>query len=555
MNQIAHEQIQQVDLASDLREGRFRLAEEESARQMQRHISRDRLEDPGTTLDSVTVGLGTDCGVVTSEDLLAFDALGVDIKDILHKTAADSEIEEGSVFATAEVDEEKLSIHRFGEGIHVKLEIEGQNPSARDRVGSKKIKEKIKDRFASSPGHIQLASLKQGLEGTPKEISTEWFNPREDELGSLVFLQDIQLSSSIRVANQLRDGQSISEIINQQLDSIPDYLATTQQTETETIYTWGEELKQYLIVDKISGNWRYALRSNPEEKYLEEANQSSAKEIPFIDTECAKQMLDWMSEEGIMFAPSMQREIMRVGQADRYGSIYTQISREIAKWVNRPERSTTNLFVAMDEEFHGTKLLDKDPRAYENIVREKGYENQEKVIESLRNIDLDRFDPAARTIMSLVKQSLTRESLDSQLPVTKENISITDGACFDVLVYYMASADGPKGDIYNIEVDGVPMLEKKHGRHTFMLLEETMFNGVKLPKGSLMARASDSGWAFLRLTPLSLDSEEDQKAAGSEIAKVLHNEQKLVARIGGFSLAAMQRRIDDRRIAGKMAGW
>lgn len=548
MDQLTQEQLTPtVDLVTELRDGRLRLAQEESATKMQRLLSVDRINKPDTTIDISRAGSRLSSEVVTVEDLIALESMGADVNDILRKTGDESDLDEGETYAVFEAGKETVSLSKYRQGLELKLDIEGVDLISENR-GSVEIMEGVRRRFSQSPGHMQLKEMAKRFEGGASSISSEWFNPRDDELGSLLFLQDIGLCSVVRAADQLREGRGMEEVMDFYLENVPDYVATTEETDAETIYTWGNGVKQYLVVDKASGSWRYALREHSEDNYPEKANQMAvAEEIPFIDTECAKQMLEWMGEEGIMFAPAIQREIMRVGEAERYGSIYTQISREIAKTINRPERSLSGLFVAMDPDFHGSKLLDSDPHSYEDKVYTEGLSDQDEVLERLRNVDLDRFSPAARNIMSLVKQSLSREILQTDLPVTKEDISVKDGACFDVLAYYMGAADGWNNDLKKVNINGTDMLEKLHGRHTFLLIDETMFNGVILPKGSLMSRAEDGGWAFLRLTAFSLETEQDQKAAGSEIAKVLHNEERLVARLGGFSLSAMQKRLIERR--------
>ena len=114
------------------------------------------------------------------------------------------------------------------------------------------------------------------------------------------------------------------------------------------------------------------------------------------------------------------------------------------------------------------------------------------------------------------------------------------GACFDVAAYYLGAAekfrDSSRG-LEHVTASDVAMLEKTHGRHTFMLQERAILNGVALPKGTLMQQGADGGWAMLRLTPFCFDSPEDQLATGSELAKAYANETQAITSIGGVSLA------------------
>lgn len=95
----------------------------------------------------------------------------------------------------------------------------------------------------------------------------------------------------------------------------------------------------------------------------------------------------------------------------------------------------------------------------------------------------------------------------------------------------------PKLDV--VSENGVDMLHKTHGKETFLLVRPTMFRGVELPKGSLMSRQVDGGWAFLRLTPFAFDNPIDQEAFGSELSKAYASESRTVARVGGVSLSML----------------
>lgn len=96
-----------------------------------------------------------------------------------------------------------------------------------------------------------------------------------------------------------------------------------------------------------------------------------------------------------------------------------------------------------------------------------------------------------------------------------------DGACFDVSTYY-ASSIRERGLTRHVE-GAVPMLEKHHGKHTFLLLEPAFLNDVQLPAGSLLAQDAQGNWAFLRLTSFCLDNPQDLEVFGSEVPAALEN--------------------------------
>lgn len=145
-------------------------------------------------------------------------------------------------------------------------------------------------------------------------------------------------------------------------------------------------------------------------------------------------------------------------------------------------------------------------------------------------------------IRTLDPQALTRDADTTstpELPVTQEYVQISASACFDVAGYYLQAVD--IGRIGLIHENGVAMLEKMHGGHTYLLLHSTVLNGVELPKGTLMQKNLDDKWAMLRLTPFCFDSEEDQLATGSELAKSFEYQTALLQRFGSTALLSAMR--------------
>ena len=79
------------------------------------------------------------------------------------------------------------------------------------------------------------------------------------------------------------------------------------------------------------------------------------------------------------------------------------------------------------------------------------------------------------------------------------------------------------------------MIKKTSGAKTFLTSAPVTFNGVQIPKGSLM-KHEDDGWALLRLTPFSFDRPDDKLAFGSEINKALDTAEPTIELLGSVSL-------------------
>jgi hypothetical protein len=148
---------------------------------------------------------------------------------------------------------------------------------------------------------------------------------------------------------------------------------------------------------------------------------------------------------------------------------------------------------------------------------------------------------AAAAILSMVQDLIARDhqqEIASQLPVTNQDISMKDGACFDVATYYIGAAGGTAEYpdwLKQANHNGVNMLEKTSGSKTLLTTEPIVFNGVKLPKGALFKRTSD-GYAVLRLTPFSFDNPVDQLASGSEVTKAVVQQRIALQKVGGYTL-------------------
>jgi hypothetical protein len=272
-----------------------------------------------------------------------------------------------------------------------------------------------------------------------------------------------------------------------------------------------------------------AITKDPEGVYREHySNIPGIESAPFIDTECAEEFFAAIDQVGLSLTTEYERPMIDAGKsADRYGSVYTQLSREIAKWVNSPSRA------AFDNLFSSDYASAEQTNHYDEI---RGSQ-RERAKHALRRLDTEGLGEPATLLLSLIKQVALREEHNppSDLPVTDRNISMKDGACFDVASYYIGAAAG-RGVIGEVSHGGKEFLEKNYGSHTFLSREEVVFNGIRLPKGSLFKQEDDGSWAFLRLTPFAFDDPHDQEVFGTEVAAITKSFPEEVAYIGGTAL-------------------
>ena len=542
-----------------MQEGRFLAACEKSASELRSIFRRDRIDTPDVAITNVTTeNVSYDNPVLNANSLMALEAVTPDVKSLID-AISDTEVKDLAELTTVASGNESLTIRKYDRGTTLSLKVDQNELTPKTARQSEVFAEQVKARFARSPAHREYSRMRNevNLQAVPPEIViSRPFNPAEDVLGTLAFLEDADLlsTSSRNFAPDFVNSDDPQAFLNAKLEAIPSYRAIRREGESATSYTWGNKAKRMLIVDHSTGNYTFSVRQNPAGWYLETANQSpEAKAVPFIETECAEQLCAVLDQAGLMLHPDLQAEIMNPADADRYGSIYTQLSREVAKWVNHPEKTQiSKLVVPADGEFYGTALLKdgvaniryraQDYASRSDYDREPTEDTESVARQRWESTTHEVTSESAAALLCLIDQSLTRAKtteLASQLPVTKQSIMFRDGACFDVLGYYFGASQEPfagKG-LQQVSVNEVPLLEKTLGSHTFMTLQSMTFNGVELPKGALLAQQSD-GWAFLRLTAFCFDQPSDQiAAAGSELDKALKNEADAVRRLGGTTLS------------------
>lgn len=543
--------ITTVQSVEYLRELRFRAAETATNKSAERMLR--RLDLIGNNIEIALTEISDtspqhDVGTLGSLDLLSFDAIGISPEDILSKTDVQSGETEDLLYRI-EVEDGTIDVRRYSEGVTLEFAVSNRsNDFDNDEKKSQVIAEKIKTRVEHSPAHRAIHALAEsGSISNGKIATTEPFDPFEDPLGTLVFMNKAGFLWDMGISRDMRNGMTAYDLIIRTFQKDGPCSVERHETEYGITLTTGKEVVCALELDKRSGLAKLAISKKPLMAYPERANQSPAESIPFIDTRAAAEIYDLLDRSGLMLHPKYEAEAVRIGAAKRFGSLYTQLSREIAKWVDRPERMRLdNVFVPYDplirasmgaEIYEGSAPQDYiyAARGLDETVRIDRLIEVEKRISGL---DVSQKSEPTRVLLGMVQDCISRkrgETLQSELEVTKTEIQIEGGACFDVIAYYISSAEHGRA-LVTVDIDGVPMLEKTHGKHTFMLLRTTKFNGVGLPKGTLMQQGDDGGWAMLRLTPLCFDSPIDQQATGSELAKAAMNKKRAVDMIGGTAL-------------------
>lgn len=288
--------------------------------------------------------------------------------------------------------------------------------------------------------------------------------------------------------------------------------------------SYGTALRRTIFLDKHTGDVSLTLKQMPEDYYVETANSwVYARSEAFIDSQCATELFDILSKHGLTVADNVRDELVRPEQADRYGSLYTQLTREVAKWVDRPSRTkVSNIFAPQIQE----------DDYYEPETRQK---IEELLRDAVLSFDLDGVSEPTRVLLGMMQGALARTNEASDLPVTKDEVLIDKSACFDVTLYYLGAATS--GGLHSYQEGNVSMLRKSQGGKTFITVHPIEFNGVQLPQGSLFSQANDGGWFFQRLTPFTFDNPKDARVFGSEIDKAKDVQKRSVTVLGGMSLA------------------
>lgn len=222
-------------------------------------------------------------------------------------------------------------------------------------------------------------------------------------------------------------------------------------------------------------------------KYAMEVGNNRINEAPaFIFGPDAAALCGAFEQAGLTPADGLKK-IMKGEVEDRYGHAYSHLSFELCEIVNRGNEGLTKLFEG---------------------------ESVQAIEASLRNLQVDEQTPGGAKIIMGLLTGIANRTGASELPVSEAQAKekkILD-MCKDVESYYAGATMQNK--LFEVEENSVPLLHKTHGKDTYMLRRPTMFNGVELPAGTVMAQLTD-GWAAGRVSAYAVATQEDDPLAAA----------------------------------------
>jgi hypothetical protein len=219
---------------------------------------------------------------------------------------------------------------------------------------------------------------------------------------------------------------------------------------------------------------------------------------PFLLSEAGRAIVEVIDSSKLVLAPRLRNILIgRENHTDydpRYGSSYSELTRELAKIVNDPNRGVDHLF-------EGGNI---------------------QALKAIDEMDVDKIQPeSARQVFSLLSQSLRRSAdaeLTTDLPATMRSRGMQAGACKDAEYYFLADMKVHEGISYQEVGDShVPMLHKSSGYDTALSVLPVMYNGVVLPRGSLFQinrQDESTTYTFVRVTAFAFDQDTARDAFG-----------------------------------------
>jgi len=351
------------------------------------------------------------------------------------------------------------------------------------RIQNSKIATSIREiQPATTNGEIRFDCLSQ----------TE-FRLLEDPLLSAVVLEKLGFiyPSGLGLKGIFNDPEGVaSKIIHDLVDNKSSVTKSLENGVTITLERQGDK-DAWKVSASMDGN-------DIKKEVADQAPNSVCDH--FVDRETGIELLNVMQDAGLKFSPSFEEFIITGSSPDfikRYGGAYTQISRSLAKaiYFNEPLRMS-EIFCNGDD--------------------------SSLSLESLRKFSQlkSRCSPVLM-LQNVVSQII--EKSQSNGHNAKEQIRIKEGACFDVVSYYLQAKK--LGKLEKITILGNNFLHKHHGKETLINLSEFEYQGITLPKGCLFVYTSENNLAFLRFTPFAFDTRDDMVSAfGTEVIKAEDNE-------------------------------
>ncbi len=509
---LASEKLLACPYLRQLKERRFENSSHEANQRMSQLLTFIIGNGDGAPdrISKITVNLsgGESWLGLSYKDFYQMEGLGMtsdNMKDLADDDANTSQA------ITLQHGSESLSIQRGSDG---RVTIELQAPDDHGSYAQSGLTEigRTADMvFQSSGAYSKLKDLGQRIERGQHDSNTAVVNdiPIQDEpLETLSVWQELGFIS-IRVKPELLSNEKT--IIDSLDDLILDRLDKEINSDRVTVKKAGRGIETTLHINTQTNQYSISIKKDPGYFYAE-LSLANHEAVPFIDTTCAAEILFLLSENNLKLNRYFEDEITRIGASDRYGSVYTQISREIAKWVMDPKRPGL------------TNLLDLVATTESDAAA--SHQTKELIMaNSLQQVDASKASRPTQLIFELMQACLGRivspEQSNSQanktLPATNRSIEMRDGACFDVTSFYIASMT--RGLLNKYSENNISMLKKLRGAYTYLLGEPATIKGVVLPPGALLSRQEDGTWAFLRLTPFCFETKEDIDATGSEMVQ------------------------------------
>jgi len=521
-------------ILAGLREERWHNAENMSSHAMSRAIRQmDRLSAPDVTPLDKNVDFVPYMTSLSPAEAIALEAIGIDpailvpkiepLKKVSSRLVLSGDHSSGyerkGSFAVGEakliVEQEAYETNTFS--YRIISENEADKASLRDTLHAR-----IGAAFSERPAYQRVHEAIAQAGDDPNAITIK-LNIDEDSQGVLSVLADVGLFrwNNAQVQERILQGKiTPKEAISQALEDRVQKGGLDSADFIKVSYNDG--VKHTVFLDKHSGEISLTLEQQPADYYVEKANQWHEVSDAFIDTPCAKELFDLLAAQGLTVSRDVHHEMARAGEAVRFGSIYTQLSREVAKWIDKPARTKVSNILAVQEV------------PFDNEDANVESDQESKLRDLLSRIQTDGVSEPTRVLLTMMQEAVSRTSYMSDLEVTKQQVHISKSACFDVMTYYVGAPF--RGGVHAFEENGVAMLRKTYGGNTFMTIGPITFNGVKLPKGALFSKADDDKWFFQRLTPFTFDSPSDMAVFGSEVAKTKDVAKDSIADLGGMSL-------------------
>lgn len=526
-NYIEQLQSERLEAARDLGEREFRSYMANLLRQPHYYGILSQLRN----------GITATNDYMSVRDYLDLRALGVDPRQLSDEIKkSDGRYGEKLSLPDLVVDgDSAIEIYSYSSGISLKPE--SRKVGYAEPFDSSNFIQYVQDMYSETPFYNEVLQLYKsiGVGVSPHEITVSSIDRTDDPLVSYSILADLGL-----VGYRVDDIRELDKIMSEsKTDELVRYLAHLREyseewsldiNQDEASFINDGPVKKIVTFSRKDKTFSVSIRRQVDYHYPERVRHVSdlSPALPFIETLAAYELTQLMEEQGLVFNERFHAEMIAAGKEaeNRNGSVYSELSREVAKWVNRPSRlSVLRIFNELE---NSSQNGDREGR-----VREK-----------ISKIDLDHVSTPVGILVGLMKDCIAREKVKddpkSDLEVEKSDGHVEVGACFDVAAYYMGSLEQKNGLVKVEPVGGVVLLHKKHGKETYLSTTPLLFNGVTIPKGSLLSE-KDGKWLFMRLTPFSFDNPSDRLVLHAEYLAANKARKDKYRGLGDASLATLIR--------------